>query len=56
MALLKYLKPVKYHLPDLRGALAASFPLRTIAQANLEVQQWLSDDKKEKSEVLTIIN
>ena len=56
MALLKYLKPAKYHLSNPRGSLAASGPSRTVAQANLGVQQWLymSDDKEEKGKVLTI--
>ena len=50
MALLKYLKPAKYHLPDPKGSLAASVPSRTIAPANLEVQQLLNDSKKEKKQ------
>ena len=48
MALLKYLKPGEDHLPDPKRSLAASVPSRTIAQANLEVQQLLTNDKKEK--------
>ena len=55
MALLKYLKPAKDRLPDPRGSLAASVPSRAVAQANLEVQQLLSDaDSKGKNEVLPI--
>ena len=53
MALLKYLKPAKDCLPDLRGFMAAPVPLHMM-QANLEVQQLLSDGKMEKSKVLTI--
>ena len=48
MALLKYLKPAKDHLPNPKGSLAASVLSCAIAQANLEVQQLLTDDKKEK--------
>ena len=34
MALLKYLKPAKDCLSDLRGSLTASIPSHAIAQAN----------------------
>ena len=44
MALLKYLKPAKDRLFDPRGSFAALVPLRVIMQANLKVQQLLSDD------------
>ena len=37
MALLKYLKPAKDRLPDLKGSLAASIPSHAILEANLEV-------------------
>ena len=37
MALLKYIKPAKDHLPDPRRSLATSVPLCTIVQAKLEV-------------------
>ena len=50
MALLKYLKPAKERFPDPKGSLVASVPSRAIAQANLEVQQLLTDSKKEKKQ------
>ena len=37
MALLRYLKPVKSHLPDPNGPLSADIPPTAIRQANLEV-------------------
>ena len=48
MAFLKCLKPAKDHLPDLKGSWAVLVPSCTTAKANLEVQQLLSDNKKEK--------
>ena len=56
MALLKYSKPAtKDYLPDPGGTLATLVPSHVIAQANLEVQQLLSDDKKEKVRSLQYI-
>ena len=37
MVLLRYLKPVKSHLPDPNGPLSADIPPTAIRQANLEV-------------------
>ena len=45
MALLNYLKSAEGCLLDPKGTLAASVPLCAIAQADLEVQQLLSDGK-----------
>ena len=44
----KYLKPAKDSLSNPKGSLAGSVPSRTITSANLEVQQFLAEDKKGK--------
>ena len=48
MVLLKYLKPAKGCLPDLKGSLAGSVPPRVITSATLEVHQSLAKDKTER--------
>ena len=52
MALLKYLKPAKDRLPDLRGFLQHQFVRERLCKLILEVQQLPSDDKKEKARSL----
>ena len=48
MALLKYLKVNKDRLPNPNGSLSGTIPSRAIAQANLEVQQLLSQENRGK--------
>ena len=48
MALLKYLKPAKDCLLDLKGSLAGSVPPHVITNANLKVQQLLAKNKTER--------